>query len=387
MLLAVGLVVGVMIHSVHVSTDRDKRDRARAEQAAPAPDPRPLAVEDAPARGLARPEPEPEAPKPAETGEKPPLVNVIHTPKPTPEYTARQRELDALRKKRVRALEKALAAPLRVNVPASVRRPHSQAASAVRAGSAGQSVRDRHPVPDMNGMAMPATQGPDERVEKEEFLSSRARPDSQWTLAHRRAPGNAMELKTGTVIPALMLTGINSDLPGSLIAQVSGHVFDTASGEHLLIPQGARLYGLYDSRVAMGQTRLLVAWNRILFPDGSSISLGAMPGADMAGLAGFRGEVDNHYLKIFGSAAIMSLISGGMAYGMDNLDHSSDEDDSPSLQDEMGSALASQLGQASLGLLQRNMQIKPELNIEPGYRFNMVVTKDIVFDQPYRPWR
>ena len=187
-----------------------------------------------------------------------------------------------------------------------------------------------------------------------------------------------------------MVTGINSDLPGNIIAQVSQNVFDTATGRQLLIPQGAKLFGVYDSRVIYGQERVLVAWNRLVFPDGSAITLGAMPGSDMAGNAGYTDEVNNHYLRIFGSAIMMSMITGGMSYSMDALNTSGSSNSgssTPTLQEEMGSALAAQLGQATLQLLQKNLNIKPTLEIRPGYQFNVIVTKDIVFERPYKAGR
>jgi type IV secretion system protein VirB10 len=154
------------------------------------------------------------------------------------------------------------------------------------------------------------------------------------------------------------------------------------------VPQGAKLFGVYDSRVIYGQERVLVAWNRVVFPDGSAVTLGAMPGSDMAGYAGYTDKVDNHYFRIFGSAILMSMISGGMAYTMDSLGSSSESmSQTPTLQDEMGSALAAQLGQTTLQLLQRNLNIKPTLEIRPGYQFNVIVTKDLVFERPYRPQR
>jgi type IV secretion system protein VirB10 len=184
----------------------------------------------------------------------------------------------------------------------------------------------------------------------------------------------------------MMITGIRSDLPGQIAGQVSQDVYDTATGYHLLIPRGSRLTGLYDSRVVVGQERILVAWNRIVFKDGSSITLGAMPGADMAGFAGYQGDVDNHYMKVFGNAVLMTLITGGASYAMDARTGGGSTDN-PSVLDELGGALASQLNQTSSSLLQRNSSIKPSLGIEPGYRFNIVVTRDIVFDKPYEPWR
>lgn len=221
--------------------------------------------------------------------------------------------------------------------------------------------------------------------DKEAFFG-RAEKDSSWILPHSRTAGQPLELKTGAVIPGVMVTGINSDLPGNIIAQVSQNVFDTATGRQLLIPQGAKLFGVYDSRVIYGQERVLVAWNRLMFPDGSAVTLGAMPGSDMAGNAGYTDKVNNHYLRIFGSAILMSMITGGMSYSMDSLDSGGDSDN-PTLQDEMGAALASQLGQATLQLLQKNLNIKPTLEIRPGYQFNVIVTKDIVFQQPYRNQR
>ena len=239
------------------------------------------------------------------------------------------------------------------------------------------------------GQAMPPSQSNSdydqtERMDKEGFYARAER--SKWELAHRRVPGAPYELKTGSVIPGMMITGIKSDLPGMLTGQVSLDVYDTATGYHLLIPRGSRLGGLYDSRIVAGQERILVAWNRIIFRDGSSITLGAMPGADMAGYSGFHGEGDNHYAKVFGSAVLMSFISGGAAFAMDSAT-GGDSSDNPSVLDSFGGALASQLNQTTSTLLQRNASIKPSLGIEPGYRFNIVVTKDMVFDKPYEPWR
>jgi len=167
---------------------------------------------------------------------------------------------------------------------------------------------------------------------------------------------------------------------------VSEDIYDTATGYHLIIPRGSRLNGVYDSRIVIGQERVLVAWNRIVFPDGSSLTLGAMPGADMAGYAGFHGDVDNHYSKIFGSAVLMSFVSGGAAYAMDTATRGG-SGDTPSVLDQIGGSLASQLNQTTASLLQRNATFKPTLGLETGYRFNIVVTKDLVFDRPYEPWR
>ncbi len=377
---ALTLVLLVLIWSVETSTNSQDRQQVEEKAAVEAPpaQQKPLVPEAEEPQGLAQPEPE----QPPPTI---PLISVVPPPQPSQAYMAKKNELEELRRKRNQALEKALYGDVRINTAL----PRH---AAVASGSNAQIPPPESPAqPVRVGVSesgeYPAAGEKDERIDKEGFLADRARTDSQWTLPNRRTPGQPFELKTGSVIPGMIITGINSDLPGQIVAQITRNIFDTATGEHLIIPQGSKFYGVYDSRVAMGQSRLLAAFNRILFPDGSSVDLGAMPAADMAGLAGFRGDVNNHYLRIFGSAAVMSLIAGGMAYGVDSMNGNSGQDRAPSVQDEMGTALASQLGQTSLQLLQREMQIKPELTIEPGYRFNLVVTKDIVFDAPFRDWR
>lgn len=382
---ALTLVLLVLIWSVETSTE--KKDKPVEEQAAaetaPATQKSLVPPEPEQSQGLAKAEPKEE--------EQPtiPLIKVVPPPQPSQEYVTRKNELEELRRKRNQSLEKALNGDVRVS--AAIPRHGTASVPASSQPDQGAPVNgmpresSRYVPTEADGSEYPAADR-DERIEKEGFFD-RARTDSQWTLPGRRMPGQPFELKTGSVIPGMIITGVNSDLPGQIVAQIARNVYDTATGQHLLIPQGSKFYGVYDSRVAIGQSRLLAAFNRILFPDGSSVDLGAMPATDMAGLAGFRGDVNNHYLRIFGSAAVMSLITGGMGFGMDSMKGQNTQDSAPTLQDELGTALASQLGQSSMQLLQRNMQIKPELSIEPGYRFNLVVTKDIVFDVPYRDWR
>ncbi len=319
--------------------------------------------------GVARPEPsEPPAPKE-------PLVVVRDTSGQIDQL--RQQELENLRRRRAQAQMDGLTAPL------GLKRSQAANQSAPAEGATvARTASSQLPVmPGMESDASLAAQ-----KDKEGFLARSSRDDS-WILPHTRTAGQPYELKTERVIPAAMITGINSDLPGQLQAQVTQDVYDSATGDHLLVPKGAKLTGTYDSRVIFGQERLLVAWTRIVYPDGSALSLGAMPGADISGYGGFTDKVDNHYLKIFGNALLMSLITGGMSYAVDSLDSSGGDRDTPSMQQEMGTALASQLGQTSLTLLQKNINIAPTLEVRPGYEFVIVVTKDIVFDRPYRPYR
>jgi type IV secretion system protein VirB10 len=289
-----------------------------------------------------------------------------------------QRELEDIRRMKAQAQLTALSAPLGVSKASAMPRPAP--------AEQGRERDPDNPLKDFDPYSLRGSSyDPAADRDKEAFFE-RAGRDESWILPHARTAGQPLELKTGTVIPSVMVTGINSDLPGNIIAQVSQNVWDTARGQHLLIPQGAKLFGTYDSRVVYGQERVLVAWNRLVFPDGSAFTLGAMPGNDMAGYAGYSDEVNNHYLRIFGSAILMSLITGGMAYTMDSMDASgsSGTANTPTMQQEMTSALAAQLGQATLQLLQKNLNIKPTLEIRPGYQFNVIVTKDLVFQESYK---
>lgn len=218
-------------------------------------------------------------------------------------------------------------------------------------------------------------------IDKEQFFE-RSKPD-KWINPDIRTAGQKYEIKTGSVIPAAMITAVNSDLPGNIIAQVTQNIYDSATGHYLLIPQGSKLFGVYDSRVIMGQQRVLVAWNRIIFPDGSAMTIPSIPGADMAGNSGFHQKVDNHYFRIFGSSVLMALITAGTAYAVDQ----NSTDNENSLQSQMNSALAQQLGQAATALLEKHLNIKPTLEIDPGYQFNVVLTKDLVFGGSYRGWK
>ncbi|EGQ8544902.1 conjugal transfer protein TrbI [Vibrio parahaemolyticus] len=204
----------------------------------------------------------------------------------------------------------------------------------------------------------------------------------RWQLGEQvQAPRSPYELRAGFVIPATLISGINSDLPGQIVAQVSQDVSDTATGRHLLIPQGSRLVGSYSNDVAYGQERVLIAWQRIIFPDGKALDIGSMPGADAAGYSGFHDQVNNHYLRIFGSAFLMSGVTAGVTLSQDN-DNNSDSNNQRA-SDALSEALGQQLGQVMVEMIRKNMNIAPTLEIRPGYRFNVIVTKDMTFSKPY----
>jgi type IV secretory pathway VirB10-like protein len=206
----------------------------------------------------------------------------------------------------------------------------------------------------------------------------------RWRLdSQPEAPRSPFELRAGFVVPATLISGINSDLPGQIMAQVAQNVYDTPTGKHLLIPQGSRLVGSYSSDVAYGQSRVLVAWQRIVFPDGKAMDIGTMPGADSAGYAGFNDQVNNHYLRVFGSAFLMSGVVAGVSMSQDR-GNSGHQGNQQRASDALSEALGQVLGNTIAQLISKNLNIAPTLEIRPGYRFNVIVTKDMTFSKPYQ---
>jgi type IV secretion system protein TrbI len=194
-------------------------------------------------------------------------------------------------------------------------------------------------------------------------------------------PRSPFELRAGFVIPALLISGVNSDIEGQAVGQVAQNVFDTATGDHLLIPKGARLVGSYLNNIDYGQSRVLMAWQRIVFPDGRALDLGAMPGGDSAGYSGFSDKVDNHYARLFGSAVLLSGITAGVALSQNN---NNSGFGNISAAQTLSQSLGVQLGQTTTQLLEKNIDIAPTLEIRPGYRFNVIVTKDLTFNSAYK---
>lgn len=207
----------------------------------------------------------------------------------------------------------------------------------------------------------------------------------KWALGnHVEAPRTPFELRAGAVIPGTMISGVTSDLPGQIIGQVSQNVYDTATGKYLLIPQGTRLLGVYSSDVAYGQDSILVAWQRLIFPDGKALDIGSMPGSDSAGNAGFRDEVDNHYFKVFGQALLMSGIVAGVTYSQLQNQSQSVPFGPPNAGSVMSAAMGQQLGEVTAQMIAKNLNIAPQNKIRPGYLFNVTVVKDLTFTKPYQ---
>lgn len=317
----------------------------------------------------------------AQSGNLPPVQSA-----PTPEKLAAMRLQDRRDQQRERALQAGVesgadgSAGGVMGVPGGADSPLSKLASQLTAAA---SAAQGQGVPGlMNAGIPPEADDLNKQVRKEKFLrDAQQGVDATYLKETRRAPMSPFEIKAGWAIPAILECGINSDLPGQTCARVRENVFDSAGRGLLLIPQGTKIVGTYDSRVAVGQERTLVVWNRLIFPDGSSFSLQGMPGADQAGNAGFEADVDNHYAKIFGGAIMMSFITAGVQLSQPQ--QSATGTTAPSAQQTVAGALGQQLGQAGTALIQRNMQIQPTLRTAPGTRFNIMITKDMVFPSAY----
>jgi type IV secretion system protein VirB10 len=228
---------------------------------------------------------------------------------------------------------------------------------------------DGDPVASGSGSAAPAATG----SRKEQFASARDGTSdlNSGSLVAQVSPNS---LLAGSVIAASLITGLNSDLPGMVTAQVTQNVFDTVTGNILLVPQGARLIGKYDSVVAFGQRRALVVWQRLILPDGASIRLDNMPATDRAGYAGLADKVDFHTWTLLKGVAIATVLGVGSELSI------SGESD---LVQAIRESAQSNTARAGDQITQRNLDIQPTITIRPGAPVRVLVTRDLVL----APWR
>lgn len=190
-----------------------------------------------------------------------------------------------------------------------------------------------------------------------------------------QAQASPYVLQAGAVIPASLITGLRSDLPGQVTAQVTDDVYDSPTGRFLLVPQGARLVGQYDAQVAFGQTRALLVWNRLIMPNGRSIVLERQPGADTEGYAGLEDEVDNHWGTLFKAAILSTLLSVGAEAGTSNNENS--------LVQALRQGASQSINQVGEQVVGRSLNVQPTITIRPGFSVRVMVTRDLVLE-PYR---
>jgi type IV secretion system protein VirB10 len=209
---------------------------------------------------------------------------------------------------------------------------------------------------------------------KLDFVSQRD-GSSIYNPHAQQTPASPYQVMAGSIIAASLITGVNSDLPGEVIAQVTENVYDTVTGQSLLIPQGSRLIGTYDSVVAFGQSRALLVWQRIVLPDGSSIQIDNLPATDAAGYAGLEDGVDYHTWTLLKGIALSSLLGVGsqMSIGGNNGD----------LVSAFRQSALQSTDQAGQRITEKNLNIQPTLTIRPGWPVRIIVQKDLIL-KPYR---
>ena len=226
------------------------------------------------------------------------------------------------------------------------------------------------------GATPPADEASIQNGQERKLAFVNAPVDRRTTALDRLArPASPYVVQAGTVIPAALITGMRSDLPGQITAQVTENVYDTPTGRSLLIPQGARLVGVYDSQVSFGQSRILLVWTRLILPNGYSIVLERQAGADAAGQAGLEDGVDNHWSSLFKAALLSTILAIGNDAGSDQ----NESDIARALRRGTGDAV----NQAGQQIVRRNLNVQPTLTIRPGFPVRVLVNRDLVL-APYQ---
>jgi type IV secretion system protein VirB10 len=222
----------------------------------------------------------------------------------------------------------------------------------------------------------PESNGGSGQTRKIEFLNAAGSP-SVFNPHPLEMPVSPDQVLAGTAIAASLVTAINSDLPGFVIAQVTESVFDTVTGLRLLIPQGTKLIGKYDSVVSYGQRRALLVWNRMILPNGSSIVLDNLPATDAAGYAGLEDDVDLHTWQLIKGAALSTLLSVGSETGAST----SASRDALSAAREAVQQNAARIGQQ---VTERNLDVQPTITVRAGWPLRVIVHKDLILTE-YKP--
>lgn len=221
----------------------------------------------------------------------------------------------------------------------------------------------------------PIDPGSLQNMQDRKLTFANAETDKRTVSEGRLArPASRYIVQAGSVIPAALITGIRSDLPGEITAQVTENVYDSPSGKFLLIPQGARLIGQYDSQISFGQSRVLLVWNRIIMPHGTSIVLEHQPGADSAGYAGLEDEVDYHWGNLVKAAAISTLLGIGSELVLNS---------NNAVVEALRTGAENTVNQTGQTLVSRQLNVQPTLTIRPGFPVRVVVNRDLVF-VPYK---
>jgi len=225
-----------------------------------------------------------------------------------------------------------------------------------------------------NRLSVDPDHDPNNQQRKLDFLTNKS-IGSIYNPHVLQDPASPYQVMAGTVISAALITGLNSDLPGEVIAQTTEPTFDSVTGQTLLVPQGSRLIGSYDSVIAFGQSRALVVWRRIIMPDGSSIEIDNLPATDAAGYAGLEDEVDFHTWRVIKGIALATLLGVGTELSVG--DAQSD------LVRALQQSAQQSTNEAGQRLVEKNLNIQPTITVRPGWPLRVIVEKDLVL-RPYR---
>ena len=239
-------------------------------------------------------------------------------------------------------------------------------------GGAMNMLGDMDPSGMMGGMFGESYKSQNMQGDKLKFINSgKQGADDGYLSSTAQYPKSPYEVKAGAVIPISLITAINSDLPGDVIGQVRENVYDSITGQHLLVPHGSKIMAKYDSMVAYGQDRVLVCWNRLIRPDGVSIDLQCSPGVDLAGQAGYSDDVDNHWERIIGGIVLSSTLAASVTKsgGVGN-----DGD----FNEQFSSNVGNEINNVGQQITKKNINIQPTIKVRPGYSLNILVNRDFI---------
>jgi type IV secretory pathway VirB10-like protein len=314
------------------------------------------------------------------TGDIPPTQQIpTRAPQPTPEQVAEKQAVQERTTRMATARTAGLSA-------------RSFDAAATEQGGApnlAEALKQAALMAGAQGAQAPAGQAPkspdSEQDEKLDFVKNASKEERGY---HPHVPLKAIsanEVKTGTFIPMSLEQGINSDLPGEVTARVTEAVYDSVSGCRMLIPPMAKVVGRYDSKVALGQGRMLVVWNSLIFPNGDELNLAGMQGYNTQGQSGLDSEVDNHYLRLIGLSFGMSMITSGVQLSVPQPNVSSNGTSAAQTPSQIiAASLAQQYGQLGAQIIGKYLAVQPTLRNYPGERFMMMVPHTVVLPKVWR---
>ena len=385
------LAVGVLIVfiTMQAETHREGSERQRPEKNYRIPQPSgfaELAASMRPAPAPAAPVPMADTPEPQSGPQR--VVGTRPRPAPprSPRYFSDQKDAQAAGTLRTLKLQALVAKPVAEGFDESRQTSRQTTGGAAGTDGAGQVQRGVDWDSAMTALQQGQQSDPNGQAQKQNFLRGAQGGASMTPQGYSTSlpvPQQfPYELKAGTIIPGLLLTGINSDLPGNVIGQVSENVWDTATGKHVLIPKGTRILGVYDSQVKFGQKRVLLVWNRLIFPNGTTLDIAGSPGVDQGGYSGLSGKVDEHWGTMLKAALLSSMFVAGAEIVYDR-EAQGGNNQSRSPRDLAAEALASSILDMGTKIANRAADVQPTITIRPGKKMGIFVEKDIVFPYTY----